>query len=174
MQSTKDFCMKKLIPLMCLIWSTSYAEGLKAEAKINPSSGSQVTGTVTFEEVDGGVKVVADIKGLTPGKHGFHVHEHGDCSAPDASKAGMHYNPRNTNHGGPDSPVRHVGDLGNVVADDKGHAHYERIDAVITLDGPETIVGRSILVHADPDDYVSQPAGNSGKRIGCGLIELKK
>lgn len=166
--------MKKLILMMCLISAAGYAAGLKAEAKIQPASGSQVIGTVTFEEVNGGVKIVADIDGLTPGKHGFHVHEHGDCSAPDASKAGAHFNPRNTRHGGPDSSERHVGDLGNVEADSKGHAHYERVDALISLKGSETIVGRTVLVHADPDDYVSQPAGNSGKRIGCGVIELKK
>jgi Cu-Zn family superoxide dismutase len=143
----------------------------EAIAKVHPYPNYDISGLVTFTKVPGGIKVVADIDGLTPGKHGFHVHEHGDCSGKDGMKAGGHFNPTNSKHGGPDSPERHVGDLGNLEADEDGHAHYERIDKLISFEGRNSILGRSIIIHADPDDYVTQPTGNSGARIACGKIE---
>jgi Cu-Zn family superoxide dismutase len=143
----------------------------KAVAVLHPTEGNKVEGTVTFTAVEGGVLIVADVKNLTPGKHGFHVHEHGDCSAHDASSAGGHFNPTKTKHGGPDSAERHVGDFGNLEANQDGVAHYERIDKIISLNGPDTIVKRSIVVHADADDLVTQPTGNSGARVACGVIE---
>ncbi len=130
-----------------------------------------IRGTVTFTKVPNGIKIIADVDGLKPGKHGFHVHEHGDCSGHDGKAAGGHFNPTNSKHGGPDSSERHVGDLGNLVADDNGHAHYERIDALISFEGPNSILGKSIIIHADADDYVTQPTGNAGARIACGKIE---
>lgn len=132
---------------------------------------SKVSGKITFTKVTGGIRIVGDVDGLKPGEHGFHVHEHGDCGGKDGAAAGGHFNPTNKPHGGPDSPERHVGDLGNLVADEKGHAHYDRIDKVIALDGKDTIVGRSIVIHADRDDFTTQPTGASGARIGCGIIE---
>jgi Cu-Zn family superoxide dismutase len=132
---------------------------------------SAIQGKVTFTKVADGVKVVADFDGLTPGEHGFHVHEHGDCGGEEASAAGPHFNPTNKDHAGPDSLDRHEGDLGNLVADAKGHAHYERIDKAIKLDGPNSIIGRSVIVHADRDDYKTQPAGASGAKIVCGVIK---
>jgi Cu-Zn family superoxide dismutase len=143
----------------------------KATAVLWPTQGNRVKGTVTFTAVDGGVKVVADVDNLTPGKHGFHVHEFGDCSAHDGSSAGGHFNPTGKKHGGPDSPERHMGDLGNLEADQNGHAHYERVDAELSLDGPNSIVGHSLVVHADEDDLTTQPTGNSGARVACGPIE---
>jgi Cu-Zn family superoxide dismutase len=113
---------------------------------------------------------VADVDGLSPGKHGFHVHEFGDCSG-DGSATGSHFNPTNSKHGGPDSRERHVGDLGNLVADETGYAHYERVDKIISLEGENSILGRSIVIHADPDDYTTQPTGASGTKIACGVIE---
>lgn len=142
----------------------------KAEAVLKATEGNKVEGTVTFTKVEGGVLIVADVVNLKPGKHGFHVHEHGDCSAHDASSAGGHFNPTNSKHGGPDTPERHVGDLGNLVADSTGKAHYERIDSLITLEGPNSVIGRSVVVHADEDDLATQPTGNSGARIACGEI----
>lgn len=144
----------------------------KAKVLLKPTKGNEVTGEVTFVETDKGVHVVADVQGLKQGKHGFHVHENGDCSAPDGSSAGGHFNPKKTLHGGPESAERHAGDLGNLVADDKGKAHYERDDFVITLVGENTIIGRSIVVHSDEDDFKTQPTGNSGGRIACGIIEV--
>jgi len=142
-----------------------------AIAVVHPTKGNKASGKVTFTKMPDGVKVVADIDGLTPGKHGFHIHEKGDCSAADASSAGGHFNPTHMPHGGPDSPKRHVGDLGNIEADAAGHAHFERVDNVIQLDGPNSVIGRAVIVHADADDFVSQPAGNAGARVGCGVIQ---
>ncbi len=143
----------------------------QAKAVLNPTKGNQAHGIVTFTLTNSGIKVVADIDGLKPGKHGFHIHEFGDCSAPDGSSAGGHYNPTKGKHAGPDDPHRHVGDLGNVVADSSGHAHYERVDRMLELNGPNAIVGRSVIVHADADDFTTQPTGNAGARIACGRIE---
>lgn len=145
---------------------------LKATAVVKPYQDNKVSGLVTFTKVPNGIKIVADIEGLKPGKHGFHVHEHGDCSGNDGMKAGGHFNPTHSKHGGPDSAERHVGDFGNLEADAKGYAHYERVDNLISLEGENSIVGRSIMIHADPDDFVTQPTGNSGPRIACGKIEL--
>lgn len=143
-----------------------------AKSVVQPTEGEVVTGIVWFTETKDGVAISADFYGLTPGKHGFHVHEHGDCSAPDGSSAGGHFNPTNKKHGGPDSEERHIGDLGNIEADDRGHAHYERVDSDIKLDGDLSIIGKSIIIHAGEDDLVSQPSGNAGARIGCGPIEF--
>lgn len=143
----------------------------EAVAQVNPVGKNAVTGKVTFSKVPGGIKIVADVDGLKPGEHGFHVHEHGDCGGVDAAAAGGHFNPTNKKHGGPDSPERHVGDFGNLVADAKGHAHYERVDTEITFEGENSILGRTIMVHADRDDLTTQPTGASGARIGCGIIE---
>jgi Cu-Zn family superoxide dismutase len=146
--------------------------GLTATATLRSSSGSNVQGTVTFTEEAGGVRIFAMLSGLAPGEHGFHVHEHGDCSAPDASTAGPHFNPGSMAHAGPEATERHVGDLGNITADEAGNATYERVDAHLTLaPGPNSIIGRAVVVHADADDMTSQPAGNAGARIACGVIE---
>src|ERR1700747_1242599 len=101
---------------------------LKAIAVLHPTAGNKVSGTVTFTEVADGVQVQANITGLTPGKHGFHVHEFGDCSAADASSAGLHFNPTNQPHGGPDDQARHAGDMGNVEADASGNAKLNYVD----------------------------------------------
>lgn len=139
-------------------------------AQLAPTRGSNVRGTVTFEPSGDGVRVTAHIEGLPPGDHGFHLHEIGDCSAPDASSAGSHWNPTNQPHGGPDSPQHHAGDLGNVTADANGTAHLEREVKGLSLDGPQSARGRSVLVHAKADDLKSQPAGDSGPRLACGVL----
>lgn len=143
----------------------------KAIVNIKSLPGHQITGRVIFTKVPGGIKVVADVDGLKPGKHGFHVHEFGDCGGKEGAAAGAHFNPTNSRHGGPDSPERHVGDLGNLEADGRGHAHYERVDKLISFEGQNSILERSIMIHADPDDYTTQPTGASGGRIACGIIE---
>ena len=146
----------------------------KAVATLSPTKGTDVSGVVTFTKVDGGVKIVADVTGLTPGQHGFHIHEFGDCSAPDAASAGGHFNPTHMQHGGPDSEMRHAGDFGNLDADASGRAHYERVDKVISLDGPGSIIGHAVIVHANADDLKSQPSGNAGARVACGVIGVSK
>lgn len=142
----------------------------EAVAIIRPTKGNAVEGVVKFSSSENGVKIVADISHLKPGSHGFHIHEFGDCSAEDGSSAGGHFNPTKRMHGSPDVLERHVGDLGNIEADEKGFAHFERVDKMLKLNGPDTIVGRSVVVHTDPDDFKTQPTGNSGGRIGCGVI----
>src|SRR5450755_4987967 len=142
------FAICFVIPLA----QASAQEVKKAIAVLHPASGSQVMGTVTFTKTDAGVQVVADVAGLTPGQHGFHIHEFGDCSAPDATSAGGHFNPHHMQHGGPDATARHAGDFGNLEADASGKAHYERVDTTISLDGAESIIGHGVIVHASPDD----------------------
>lgn len=144
-----------------------------AVAQLEPTEGNEVQGTVRFTEVPGGVRIVADVTGLEEGQHGFHVHENGDCSAPDAQSAGGHFAPQGSPHGAPTDPAdqRHVGDLGNIEAGAMGSANYERIDNVISLSGPNSIVGKAVVVHANPDDLESQPSGDAGDRLACGVIE---
>ncbi|MBA2728913.1 MAG: superoxide dismutase family protein [Parachlamydiaceae bacterium] len=143
----------------------------QANALLNATHGNNAQGYVSFTETPGGVMIVGDFDFLEPGKHALHIHEYGDCSSPDGTSTGANYNPMGSKHGGPDFAIRHVGDLGNVVADEEGHAHYERIDHLIKLDGHHSIMGRSIAVHANADDYITQPAGNAGGRVACGKIE---
>jgi len=143
----------------------------KAICVVHPLGDSKVAGKVVFTKVDGGVEIVAELSGLTPGEHGFHVHEFGDCSMADGKCAGGHFNPEGKDHGKPDAEVRHVGDFGNIKAGADGKASYKRVDKLITFSGPHSIIGRAIIVHAAPDDF-SQPVGNAGARVGCGVIGI--
>jgi len=152
------------------------------QARLEARSGSQVGGTVGFSAKGDMVLVEAHISGLTPGRqHGFHVHEAGDCSAADASSAKGHVNPTGQPHGNPGAHAhhgaapRHAGDLPNLVADASGQAHYRAEVHGLKLDNSAGgILGRAVVVHADPDDYQSQPAGNSGRRIACGVIAVAR
>ncbi len=166
--------MKTMFCVAIVIALSGVARAEKAIAVLHPASGSHVTGTVSFTKVEGGVRIVADVEGLTPGEHGFHVHEFGDCSAPDATSAGPHYNPGKHQHAGPDTEMRHNGDLGNLTADAAGKAHYERVDKELKLSGENSIVGRGLIVHANADDLKTQPTGNAGPRVACGVIALAK
>lgn len=142
----------------------------RATAIIAPLHDSRAVGVVTFIATEKGVRVVADIEGLSPGRHGFHVHEYGVCQA-DGVSAGAHFNPTKAKHGGPDRADRHAGDLGNLIADELGHAYHDRVDAQLTLSGARSIVGKSVIIHEKEDDYVTQPSGNAGGRKACGIIE---
>ena len=142
----------------------------QASAVVNPTEGNEARGTVEFIQEAGGVRVVANLTGLSEGDHGFHIHEKGDCSAADGTSAGGHFNPEGTAHGAPDAAERHVGDLGNITADASGAAAYDRLDTVIEVDGDNSIIGLAVIVHALPDDF-SQPTGAAGARVGCGVIE---
>jgi Cu-Zn family superoxide dismutase len=148
---------------------------LKAIAVLHPTEGNKVSGKVTFVEVADGVQVRAEITGLTPGNHGFHVHEFGDCSAKDAASAGGHFNPTKQPHAGPDATARHVGDMGNVEADASGTAKLDYVDHHISLTNDErSALGRSVVVHEKADDLKSQPTGDSGARVACGVIGVAK
>lgn len=146
----------------------------KAVAHIKSVAGMDVSGEVLFSQGNNGVSIVADIKGLKPGLHGFHIHEKGDCSAADFSSVGGHFNPTKKKHGGPNSVEHHVGDLGNLEANASGVAHFEFTSSELSLNGENSIVGLSVIVHSDADDFLTQPTGNSGSKVGCGVIEAAK
>jgi Cu-Zn family superoxide dismutase len=149
-------------------------EVTQAIAVLHPTQGNDVMGTVRFSQMMDKVKVTADISGLSPGKHGFHIHQFGDCTAADGKSAGGHYNPTGQPHAGPDQKMRHMGDLGNVEADASGKAHYERLDSHLMLNGRDTIIGRGVIVHGGADDLTSQPSGDAGPRVACGVIGIAK
>lgn len=147
---------------------------IAACAIVYPIKDNQVTGTVNFVQEKKGIRITATIHGLTPGKHGFHIHKYGNCGGDDGTCAGDHFNPTNAPHGAPTDKHVHAGDLGNLVADQDGNAQYDEINNNVALFGPACILGRSVIIHADSDDLHSQPTGNSGKRIGCGVIGIRK
>ncbi|NND60454.1 MAG: superoxide dismutase family protein [Gammaproteobacteria bacterium] len=145
-----------------------------AYAEVAAASGSSVRGKVTLSEEGSQVKVTGRVAGLTPGEHGFHVHETGDCSATDGSSAGGHFNPDGASHGAPtaDHDLRHTGDLGNITANAEGVAIIDLVADKLTVSpGPHSVVGRAVIVHANADDLQSQPSGAAGTRIGCGVIQ---
>ena len=151
------------------------ASGTLSSARVvlAPASGSLVSGTLSLATMGDGVHVTGDVGGLAPNStHGFHIHEKGDCSAADASSAGGHFNPAGDAHGRASAPHHHLGDNDNLVADANGiarvNAHFA--GAVLGGGGADDIVGKAVVVHADADDYTSQPSGNAGGRIACGVI----
>ncbi|XP_060829416.1 superoxide dismutase [Cu-Zn] [Bombus pascuorum] len=139
----------------------------------------EVKGTLYFEQSDNSspVKVTGQVTGLKQGLHGFHIHEFGD-NTNGCTSAGPHFNPLKKDHGGPDAEVRHVGDLGNVEANASGVANVNITDKVIQLQGPHNIIGRTLVVHADPDDLgkggveLSKTTGNAGARLACGVVGI--
>jgi Cu-Zn family superoxide dismutase len=144
-----------------------------ASVALAPASGSQASGKLMLMPMGDGVHVTGDIGGLAPNStHGFHIHEKGDCSAADASSAGGHFNPAGDTHGRASAPHHHLGDNDNLVADANGVAHVNAhfAGAVLGGGGADDIVGKAVVVHADADDYTSQPSGNAGARIACGVI----
>nr|WP_315393339.1 superoxide dismutase family protein [uncultured Duganella sp.] len=159
------------------VMAAASAATLSAEAPLKPTAGSKVSGTVAFEQDGDKLNVKARIEGLTPGLHGFHIHEKGDCSAPDGTSAGGHFNPATTQHGDPAQAAHHGGDFGNIKADDKGVAEFSisvPTSQINLANGSgSSVIGRSMIVHAAPDDMVTQPTGNSGARLACGVIAAK-
>jgi Cu-Zn family superoxide dismutase len=145
--------------------------GSSAVADLAPTTGNTAKGTVTFSEKSGKVLVVAKVSGLTPGNHGFHIHEKGDCSAGDAMSAGAHFNPMNKPHAHPSIADRHTGDMPMLMADASGNATLTAELTLMTLGrGANDIIGKGLIVHKDPDDFTTQPTGNSGARVACGVI----
>lgn len=146
---------------------------MKAVAEMEATAGNEAHGTVTFTMTEDGMQVVAHFEGVPAGEHGFHIHENGDCSD-DGKSAGGHFNPEGMPHAGPDAEQRHVGDLGNITADGNSVADADFVDTHLTFEGPNSIIGRGIILHADADDFTSQPTGAAGGRISCGVIEASK
>jgi Cu-Zn family superoxide dismutase len=143
-----------------------------ANAQLRPASGSQVQGQVTFTQISSNrVRIAGQLTGHQPGPKGFHIHEIGDCGAPDAMSAGGHFNPGKSKHGS--SPATgHLGDMGNITFDASGIATIDIIVDGVSLsrDASNSIAGRAIVVHAQADDLKTDPTGNAGGRVACGVI----
>ena len=155
--------------------ATKMEEPTKAVAVLIPTkSGAGIAGTIIFTKTEKGTEIKAEITGLTPGKHGFHVHEFGDASSPDGKAAGGHFNPKKMDHGDPSKTgPRHLGDLGNIEADSSGKATYDKVDPDLPLHGAHSIIGHGVVIHEKADDF-GQPVGNAGGRLAVGVVGIAK
>jgi len=145
----------------------------EAAAQVAPTQGNTVTGALALSSSPQGVHITGAIQGLKPNaEFGFHIHEKGDCSAPDGSSAGGHFNPTQAQHGNPTGATHHAGDMVNIQSNAEGVAQVDTTASGTTLHGDPTtdVMGKAIVVHEGPDDYATQPSGNSGKRVACGVI----
>ncbi len=154
--------------------NVSCPEVSKGLCHMQGTEGSDVHGMIMFSRIGDAVRVEADVFNLSPGDHGFHVHQWGDISSADGSATGGHFNPSGHSHGGRGAIDRHAGDLGNLHADASGYAHLDFIDDHLKLSGDTSVVGRSIIIHAGADDFTSQPSGAAGARIAQGVIGIIK
>ncbi len=152
--------------------SSRGAAPAQAGAALEPRSGSTVTGMATFTELpEGGVRAVVHIEKAPPGLHGLHIHEKGDCSAPDATSAGGHFNPTTMPHAGPMDAQHHAGDLGNIEIKADGTGDLTITSKMLTVKpGPNSVVGRAVIFHEKADDLKTQPTGNAGGRLACGVV----
>ena len=139
----------------------------QAVVVLSPTEGNQVEGTLLLEQRGDMVHVTGEVKGLTPGEHGFHIHEFGDLRQPDGTSAGGHFNPEDVKHGGPDDSEHHAGDLGNITANEQGVAQVDKQAEGLKL---HFVIGRSLVVHGGADDFRSQPSGDAGPRVALGVI----
>ena len=160
-----------LLPLVAACQSMSH-DGPKASAALEPTKGSTVRGSANFTQHGDKVRVTANVSGLKPnGEFGFHVHEAGDCSSGDGMSTKGHFNPHGKAHGQAGAAERHGGDLPSLKSDGSGNATLNaEVDMVTVAPGPFSVVGRGLIVHAQPDDYKTQPTGNAGARSACAVI----
>ncbi len=172
------YVLSAIIPVATSLVSTVPSEKKEAEAKttkavviVMPTKDFSATGMVQLKQSKGVVHLTGKIEGLTPGKHGFHIHQFGDISAVDGSSAGGHYAPEDHQHGKPGKGQHHAGDLGNITADKNGVAVIDKRTEIFKV---SDVVGRSIVVHAGADDLTSQPSGDAGPRAGLGVIGIAK
>lgn len=142
-----------------------------AIAVLSGSEDSGVSATVSFTQTAAGVTIYAHVDGAAPGPHGLHLHEFGDCSAPDFSSAGGHYNPNAMPHAGPMDAEHHAGDFGNIEVGEDGTGHLELTSTMLSLGGEMDPVGHAVILHEKADDLVTQPTGAAGGRIACGVVE---
>ena len=166
-------CASVLLSAAIVVLGSSLLQAQDAQRAVcllEPIGKSGVTGTIIFENLGNHVHVTGKISGLTPGEHGFHIHQFGDLrDSAKGESAGAHFNPHSMPHGAQDARSRHVGDLGNVNANSEGVATIDVTDPLIKFVGGDSIIGRSVVVHAKPDTYV-QPTGNAGGRVAVGII----
>lgn len=160
------------IDVMSTPMSTPTAK--EATATIAPTSGNSVVGMAIFTQTGDEIMLTIEIQNASPGLHGVHIHENGDCSAPDGKSAGGHWNPTDVEHGKWGEGEFHLGDIGNITVGEDGTGSIELTTDLweIGTGSDVDVVGKGIIVHADADDFVSQPSGNAGARIGCGVITL--
>lgn len=146
---------------------------VSAVVLLQPRSGSKVSGNVKFTQIGDLVRITGEVTGHTKGPKGFHIHEKGDCSSADGMSTGGHFNPGGHKHGGPYEPVKHAGDLGNLNFNDQGVAkiNFTVGDIKVSRDDPNGIIGRALIVHANVDDLQTDPTGNAGGRVACGVIQ---
>ena len=157
--------------------SAGVSTASSATVILTSASASLVSGKLTAMPMGDGVHLRGEIGGLAPNStHGIHIHEKGDCSTADASSAGAHFNPAAKLHGRVGAGAHHAGDMNNIVANSEGVARVDVHASGVTLGGgaANDVVGRAVVVHAAADDYVSQPAGNSGARVACGVIAVTR
>lgn len=149
-------------------------EEQSAQATISSASGSEVSGTATFTQENGSVKLELDVENLEAGTHAVHLHENGDCSAADAASAGGHWNPTEMDHGKRGDMPFHKGDIDNLEVGEDGQGTMEMTIEGWTVGGPDStnIVGTAIIIHAVADDFTSQPSGDAGARIACGVVQM--
>ena len=169
--------MKKVLGIAFGVVLLGGCAGMEAgptgTARLEPRSGSQVRGTITFVQVGDMVRVTGEVTGHTKGLKGFHIHEKGDCSDPAAMSTGGHFNPQASKHGAPANATRHAGDLGNLVFDDSGVARIDLTVGGISVsrDQPNGIIGRAVIIHMGEDDLKTDPTGNAGGRVACAVIQ---
>ena len=153
------------------VCALAWGQQMDATATLRPTTGNTAAGTVTFTQKGDKVSMTANVSGLSPGPHGFHIHEKGDCSAGDGMSAGGHFNPTGKPHGDPTTADHHAGDMPQLVADASGKATLTADLSPMTIGASANdIIGKAVIVHKDPDDFKTQPAGNSGARVACGVI----
>ena len=150
----------------------STAPGPRASAQLQPTTGNTASGSVSFVQTGSKVLVNGEVRGLKPNaEHGFHVHEKGDCSSGDGMSTGGHFNPTGGPHGNHGMGMHHAGDLPSLKADASGVARFSFDSSTIAVGaGVTDIVGKGLIVHRDPDDYKTQPTGNSGPRLACAVV----
>jgi superoxide dismutase, Cu-Zn family len=161
------------VALLLTACASTPTEPLRATAALQPTKGSKTFGEATFEQVGGKVKVTIFVQGLRPEReHGLHIHEKGDCSSGDGMSTGGHFNPQDKPHSRHTDANRHAGDLPSLKADKDGRAKVDvELDVITVGSGATDVIGRGLIVHADPDDFKTQPTGNAGARIACGVIK---
>ncbi len=161
------------LALVAWLAGCATAVGPQASAELRPTSGNSTAGHVRFAQWGDRVRVTGEVRGLKPNaEHGFHVHERGDCSSPDATSAGGHFNPTGAPHGRHSSGAQHAGDMPRLRANASGVATFSfETGAMRVGSGATDIVGKGLIVHRDPDDYTTQPTGNSGPRLACAVIQ---
>jgi Cu-Zn family superoxide dismutase len=170
---------KSVISVVCGALLAAGCAGMEEEKEVSavavlqPRSGSKVSGNVKFTQIGDLVRVTGEITGHTKGPKGMHIHETGDCSHSHGLSTGGHFNPTKSKHGGPYGPVKHAGDLGNIVfnADGIAKINFTVGDIAVSKTAPNGIIGRAVIVHAQRDDLKTDPTGDAGGRVACGVIQ---